>query len=217
MSRQPVGVSAHRGGGESAPEGTLAAYEAAAGLGVDLLEMDVRRRADGSFICSHDAPPHEDAPTLGDVLAAAAAAGVGAHVDVKESGYEAELVAFVESYGLSCAFYTTGDAAAVRRLCAAGGLGLLTVGSGLAGIGPLEVVRRLAHDLWPYRRLAGTAGAAVQFRFVNPVLRRWMARRAMALLVYTVDGDASLWWLLRRRGVTAVVTDRPGRALRLRP
>lgn len=210
-------MSAHRGGSESAAEGSLAAYKAAVGLGVDLLEVDVRRRSDGRFVCSHDAPPSSDAPFLGEVLSLAARAGVGAHVDVKESGYEADLVAFVSSYGLPQAYYTTGDSAAVERLCGAGGLGLLTVGSGLAGIGPIEVARRLAHDLVPYRRLAGTGGAAVQFRFVNPVLRRWVERRGMALLVYTVDGDASLWWLLRRRGVTAVVTDRPGRALRLRP
>lgn len=199
-----------------APEGSLAAYRAAVGLGVDLLEIDVRRRPDGAFVCSHDAP-RPDAPLLADVLATAAAAGVGAHVDVKESGYEAELVAFVAGFTLPTAYYTTGDGAAVDRICAAGGLGLLTVGAGLAGRSPADVVRRVAGDLWPYPRLRGRAGAAVQFRFVNPFLRVWMSRRGMPLLVYTVDGDVSLWWLLRRRGVTAVVTDRPGRALELRP
>lgn len=211
-----VGISAHRGGGEVAPAGSLAAYQAAIDLGVELVEVDVRRLPDGSLVCSHDqAGP--GSPLLADVLTAAAGGSVGAHVDVKESGYEAELVAFVAAFDLPGVYYTTGDGAAVDRLAAAGGLALLTVGATLAGVPPTEVLRRIARDLWPYGRLRGRAGAAVQFRFVNPLLRAWLARRGMALLVYTVDGDASLWWLLRRRGVTAVVTDRPRRAAQLRP
>ncbi len=207
-------VSAHRGGSEVAAEGTLEAYLAAIELGADLVEVDIRR-VDGVFLCAHDAGG--SGPLAADVLGAAAAAGVGGHIDVKESGYEAELVAFVEGFGLPVAYYTTGDEAAVDALAAAGGIALLTIGRGLAGVGPVEVVRRLRGDFWPYARLSGRAGAAVQFRFVNPLLRSWMRRRGMALLVYTVDGSGSLWWLLRRRGVTAVVTDRPRRALQLRP
>ena len=207
-------VSAHRGGGEVAGEGTLEAYRAAIAMGADLLEVDIRR-VGGVFVCAHDAGG--SGPLAGDVLSAAAAAGVGGHIDVKESGYEAELVAFIEGFGLPVAYYTTGDAAAVDALAAAGGVALLTVGRGLGGVGPVEVVRRLCGDFWPYPRLRGRAGPAVQFRFVNPLLRSWMRRRGMALLVYTVDGTGSLWWLLRRRGVTAVVTDRPRRALELRP
>jgi glycerophosphoryl diester phosphodiesterase len=204
-----VAISAHRGGGEVAAEGPLEAD-----LGADLLEVDIRK-VGGTFVCAHD--PGGPGPLVADVLAAAAAAGVGGHIDVKESGYEAELVAFVSGFGLPVAYYTTGDAAAVDAIAAAGGLALLTIGRGLAGVGSVEVVRRLWGDFWPYRRLAGRDGAAVQFRFVNPLLRGWMRRRRMALLVYTVDGSGSLWWLLRRSGVTAVVTDRPRRALQLRP
>jgi glycerophosphoryl diester phosphodiesterase len=88
--RAVVGVSAHRGGDEVAAEGTLAAYRAAIALGVDLLELDVRRRPDGIYVCSHDPLPGDpadpgDAPLLGEVLRAAAAAGVGAQIDVKEA------------------------------------------------------------------------------------------------------------------------------------
>ncbi len=215
--RQRVGVSAHRGGEEVAPGGSLDAYRAAVAMGVDLVEVDVRRLADGTLVCSHDPVGLEAGPVgLGDVLALCAAARVGAHVDVKESGYEAELVTFVAGFELVRAYYTTGDAAAVAALGAAGGMALLTVGSGLAGVPFTTVVARLARDLWPYPRLTGLAGAAVQFRFVNPLLRWWLRRRRMVLLVYTVDGDWSLRWLLRRAGVTAVVTDRPRRALTLR-
>lgn len=46
---------AHRGGGILAPESTLAAFEAAAEAGADVLEMDVRLSADGRLVVIHDA------------------------------------------------------------------------------------------------------------------------------------------------------------------
>jgi glycerophosphoryl diester phosphodiesterase len=232
-----VGISAHRGGREVAPEGTLEAYRAAILAGVDLIEVDVRRRPDGTFVCAHD--PLAPAPittfqaldgsdrdgnvviggvvTLAEVLELAAEHGVGGHIDVKESGYEAELVAFV-SERLAAAYYTTGDAASVERLCAASGLGLLTVGSGLAGKPWWRVLRLLVGDFFPYRRIVacGARGVAVQFRFCTPWLRSWLRRREHACLVYTVNGTWSLRRLLRRKGVTAVVTDRPMTALAMR-
>lgn len=232
-----AGVSAHRGGHEVAPEGTLAAYRAAILAGVDLVEVDVRRGPDGSFVCAHDPL---DSPSLSRfrtpsghfaaqnldtalpvpleaVLDLAAEHGVGGHIDVKEAGYEAELVAFVAAR-LPVAYYTTGDQASVAALCRAGGVGLLTVGSGLAGKAWWRVLGLIIGDYFPYRRVVdcGAQGVAVQFRFCTPWLRGWLRRRGGACLVYTVDGTWSLRRLLRRRGVTAVVTDRPLAAVAIR-
>ena len=50
----PVRNLAHRGGGMLAPEATLAAFEAAARAGADVLEMDVRLSADGALVVIHD-------------------------------------------------------------------------------------------------------------------------------------------------------------------
>ena len=50
----PVPNVAHRGGGMLAPEATLAAFEAAARAGADVLEMDVRLSADGALVVIHD-------------------------------------------------------------------------------------------------------------------------------------------------------------------
>ena len=52
--RTPVRNLAHRGGGMLAPEATLAAFEAAAGAGADVLEMDVRLTRDGALVVIHD-------------------------------------------------------------------------------------------------------------------------------------------------------------------
>jgi glycerophosphoryl diester phosphodiesterase len=46
---------AHRGGGALRPEETLAAFENAAVLGADILELDVHSTSDGTIVCLHDA------------------------------------------------------------------------------------------------------------------------------------------------------------------
>lgn len=57
----PTGTSprtldvAHRGASVAAPENTLAAVRAAAALGADMVEIDVRRSRDGALVLVHDA------------------------------------------------------------------------------------------------------------------------------------------------------------------
>ena len=52
--RRPL-VIAHRGGAGLWPENTLYAFERAAELGADVIELDVRRAADGALVVMHDA------------------------------------------------------------------------------------------------------------------------------------------------------------------
>ena len=49
-----VMVAAHRGDWRNAPENSLAAVERAIALGVDIVEIDVRRTRDGEFVLIHD-------------------------------------------------------------------------------------------------------------------------------------------------------------------
>ena len=48
-------VIAHRGGAALRPENTLVAFDHAARLGADILEMDIRLTADGELVVIHDA------------------------------------------------------------------------------------------------------------------------------------------------------------------
>jgi len=52
---EPAFIAAHRGDRASAPENTVAAFEAAVSGGSDFLEADVRRTADGRAVVIHDA------------------------------------------------------------------------------------------------------------------------------------------------------------------
>lgn len=45
---------AHRGGGRLAPEETLPAFDNAAALGADVLELDIHSTSDGELVCLHD-------------------------------------------------------------------------------------------------------------------------------------------------------------------
>jgi len=54
---RPYVTSAHRGGVDLAPQQTRQAYLGAIAYGVDLIEVDVRRTADGVLVAVHDADP----------------------------------------------------------------------------------------------------------------------------------------------------------------
>jgi glycerophosphoryl diester phosphodiesterase len=74
---------AHRGGSHLAPENTLPAFERAAALGADALEVDVRLTSDGALVVFHDddtarltgEPGTVEARTLAEVRALDAAFG----------------------------------------------------------------------------------------------------------------------------------------------
>ena len=51
--RKPL-VIAHRGGALLAAENSAAAFQAAAAVGADAVETDVRQTADGHLVCFHD-------------------------------------------------------------------------------------------------------------------------------------------------------------------
>lgn len=195
----------------------MEAYRTALDVGAELVEVDIRRRSDGTFVCAHDEIADES-PLLADVLALVEEHGAGAHVDLKESGYEADLAEFVSRYRLTPVYFTIGDPKSVRALRSSGVEALLTLGPAFRGRPLWDALRDLLNAAVPFWRLAScdARGVAAQFRFAGPVLRWWCRRRRLAMLVWTVNDDRRLRRFLRARGVTAVVTDRPRRALDLR-
>jgi len=195
----------------------MEAYRTALAMGVELIEVDIRRHSDGTFFCAHDVIGDES-PLLADVLELASRHGAGAHIDLKETGYEADLVAFVGGFDLDPVYFTVDEVSSVRAIRQAGGEGLLTLGPGFRGRPLWSALRDVFGSAVPFWRIAAcdARGVAAQFRYAGPVLRWWCQRQGLVLLVWTVNDDRRLKHFLLAPGVTAVITDRPHRALSLR-
>jgi glycerophosphoryl diester phosphodiesterase len=92
----------HRGAAALAPENTLASFRAAVAAGVDLVEFDVIRHG-GELVVAHareDVGP--DTPRLDEALRffVDEAPGIGAHLDLKVTKCEEEVVAALRRHGL---------------------------------------------------------------------------------------------------------------------
>src|SRR5512144_2235693 len=97
-------VIAHRGASRAAPENTVAAFRRAAELAAEMVELDVRRSADGRLVVHHDAHLADGravAATRADELPAAvpdlaaaldACVGMAVNIEIKndpdEPGFE---------------------------------------------------------------------------------------------------------------------------------
>jgi glycerophosphoryl diester phosphodiesterase len=215
-------VVAHRGAWGSAPQNSLAAFDAAVALGCDAIELDVRRTADRRFVVVHDAhvggrpvarlEHHElqarvqrgQAPSLEEVLELAAGR-IGLDVELKEDGHVEETMAIVAKHLAPDQYVVTSfrDAVlpAVKRCVPESRTGLL--------LSP----RRRLRDL--ERRVRDTQ---VDFLAPHASLARgglmdWAADRGLPSWVWTVNDPRVLRGLLGDERVAAVITDRPDRAL----
>jgi glycerophosphoryl diester phosphodiesterase len=216
----------HRGAAALAPENTLGGFRVAIAAGVDLVEFDVVPRSDGALLVAHglgDVGP--DTPSLDDALRffAEEALDIGAHLDLKMSGREQDVVAALRRHGLEeRSFVSAGylrTARAVQSLSAAvrTGLTLPRPFLGLSDDGRGAIVAR--SGLTALRRMAP--------RFVAPLLARTRATalvlhhsvvtpatvraahdRGVPVVAWTVDDVAELD-RVDGAGVDAVVTNDP--------
>jgi glycerophosphoryl diester phosphodiesterase len=90
----------HRGAAALAPENSLAAITAAAEHGVDLVELDVLRRADGTLVLAHGPALPAEAPPLDEALAVVERLGLGVQLDVKLEGVAVGVVESLRQHGL---------------------------------------------------------------------------------------------------------------------
>ena len=113
----------HRGAGTHEPQNTIRSFERAIAIGVDMVETDVRRSRDGFLVLAHDEAIQGDGremvvaehdleelrsldlghgervATLEEALALVRGR-CGMMADLKEEGFEAQLVASIQSSGL---------------------------------------------------------------------------------------------------------------------
>jgi glycerophosphoryl diester phosphodiesterase len=230
-------ISAHQGG--RVMEGVSGAdrYRQAIALGVDYVEFDVRRTRDGMTVIHHDDWTKSgrvfrdfaysdltdelgsEALTL-DELLDVAAGHVGLHLDLKEPGYEAEIVEVLLDRCPVEEFVITSGVEEIRTIkerfpqVRAG----LSIGDDLTSVAPWLRVRHRLTELFPRRRIERSRADFIAVHQDLAVLSalRYCDRHGVPAWVWTVDDERSIARFLADRRVTTLITNRPDIALRLR-
>lgn len=217
-------VIAHRGGPPAGvPENSLEAFAGALAAGADMVELDVRRSADGRLVVIHDRSAAGLTVSRASLAALRSASGyelvelgtvaefaagrIGLDVELKETGYERDVIAALEPsrrQGRPLLVTSFFDAALkqVRRLDPGIDTGLLLAR------GSARLPRRL--------RASGA-------RYVLPPvtgLRRGILAAAAAAGVpaipWTLNAPAELELAFGHEAVAGVITDLPELALEVR-
>ncbi|WP_030952628.1 glycerophosphodiester phosphodiesterase family protein [Streptomyces sp. NRRL S-481] len=238
MTTRPA-VSAHRGGSERAGAATWEAYKDAIESGAEYVEFDIRRTADGVLAVYHDprvgatGPPLSaithaelseragyDVPVVDDVMALIAGKLV-AHLDLKEVGYEREVidraVALLGVDGLVVTTLEDRSVAAVThgfpRVRTA-----LSLGRERRELALARLPGTRLSELFPARRIraCGAHGVAVHQRLARTNVLREATRHGLFTMVWTVNDDTLMRAFLAHPRVDVLVTDRPRRAVELR-
>jgi glycerophosphoryl diester phosphodiesterase len=230
-------IDAHRG--ECGIPGLPAAdrYERAIALGVDYVEIDVRRSADGVYVNYHDdrtpsgravreLPYAALRQELGsellkiDEVMELVDGRVGLHVDVKEAGGEAATVRQIQTgCARSPVFFTGGDDSirAIKENFPTAHAGL-TLGEDLEGAPPWRYLRVRWSELFPGVRLRRCHAdfAAVHQRLAGIRVLDYCARAHKPAWVWTVDDEVSIARFIRDPRVAVLITNRPDLALKIR-
>jgi glycerophosphoryl diester phosphodiesterase len=232
-------VSAHKGGSELHPAATYEAYADAAGAGAEYAELDVRRLADGTLVVFHDAHATGGGPALAglgyrelcaaegfevprvpEVLALLSADGLGAHLDLKEVGHEAEVVDLTERHVGDRYVVTTLEDESIRTVTSRypHARAALSLGRDVSALPPAAGLAVRRSELHPEDRLraCGANGIAVHHELARRRLLGLTAERGLEAWIWTVDDDAGMREFLSDPRVTVLVTNRPRRAVALR-
>ncbi|MDN0198429.1 glycerophosphodiester phosphodiesterase family protein [Streptomyces sp. S.PNR 29] len=238
MTPRPA-VSAHRGGSERAGPATWQAYEDALLSGAEYVEFDIRRTADGVFVVYHDPRAAHTGPLLStithaelseragypvpvvdEVMALIAGKLVG-HLDLKETGYERELIdRAVALLGEDGFVATTLEDRSVAAIAQAfpGVRTALSLGRDRRELALARLPGTRLSELFPMRRVraCGAHGVAVHQRLARTNVLREAARHGLFTMVWTVNDDTLMRAFLGHPRVDVLITDRPRRAVALR-
>jgi glycerophosphoryl diester phosphodiesterase len=234
-------VIAHRGASSDAPGNTPAAFEAAIALGVDAVELDVRRTSDGVLVVHHNASrrgvpvamltysalirlSRYEPPVLDTVLDLCAGR-VAVDVEIKEPGYEAEVIEKASRrFSRQQLLYTSFEESVVsriRELDPGAHCGLLLGPGRLRSRAqryealPFDLAERCgANALVVHQWLAPLRGRTRRVPGTGLLAEARM--RGFPMLVWTVNGPQRLRAYLADGRVAGIITDLPGLALETR-
>ena len=229
-------IIAHRGAPRYAKENTIESFEKAMVLGADMIEFDVRRTKDNVLIAYHDEmiqghstkdltyeaisqmARHQgfDIPTVEEVLKWSRGK-IRLDVELKEEGYEKEIVELLSGYFDEDQFVITSfnDASlkVIKQRYPRIKTGLILG----RGIPSYHILTRL-QEFFPMKRCKK---AKADFLVAHLKLLRVgfleRARRShLPVFVWTVNDEETISRLLHDRRVYAIITDKPDLAVSLR-
>jgi glycerophosphoryl diester phosphodiesterase len=213
----------HRGAAALAPENSLAAIEAAASAGVDVVELDLSWTADGAVILAHGPAIPPDAPTLDEALELVARLGLAVQLDVKVAGTEPQVAAALRAHGLEERAFVSSFSLPILRDFAAlmpelprsltypedrlgvSGRRLLRPGV-RAGLAVLRA--RLPRRLPGWLERAGAQAATLNWAVVTPAAVAACHASGAAVYVWTVN-EPALATTLVASGIDGIIMDDP--------
>lgn len=225
-------VIGHRGGVTVYPENTLDAFQHAIDTGVTMIEFDLRQTADGEIICYHDhhIPAGEISnltyaeiqsyasnegfyvPTYQEMLELTAGK-ILLDVEIKEAGYEQEVVEMTERYFNTDQFVVTSFKDEVVKIVKEID-SQITVGL-LLGVGGAGLGTRLSEIFFMKRlKACGADFIAPNYKFAKVLLNR-AGRHNIPVAFWTVNDSELIEQFLDDPRVMAVITDDPQTAMSL--
>jgi glycerophosphoryl diester phosphodiesterase len=236
-----VAVSAHQGGSETAPGGTIEAYRSSLDTGAEYVEFDIRHTADGEPVVFHDdhvSGPHGNravdrltraelsdlagfpVPLVSDVMELIAGRALG-HLDLKGVGRESDVISLaIGVLGVDNFVATTLEDVSVARIKQRfpAVRTALSLGRDLDGHPwPRRVLTRRS-ELFPLRRIraCGADWVAVHQRLADATVLAICARHGIGAMVWTVNEAPAIDRFVTDPRVSVLVTDRPELAVRRR-
>ena len=237
LTRRPA-ISAHRGGAGLHRVATYESYRSAIASGVEYVELDVRKLRDGTLVCYHspivdsigaplsalryeelcDLAGYEVPTVLSIMMRLGNAAG---HLDLKETGYESEVVSLASDVlGQDGFLVTMQEDIAVRNIVRnyPGVQTALTLGLSGSMIPLTRLSSVRFSELFPMRRIreCGAKLVAVHEILARCGVLRQCAANGIGAIVWTVDSSSHIHRFLQDSRVDVLVTNRPAYAMNLR-
>jgi glycerophosphoryl diester phosphodiesterase len=227
-------IIAHRGAPFLARENTLGSFRQAISLGADMIEFDVRRTKDKVLIVFHDKSiqgksikrlSYEkitkiardrgfDIPTVKEVLKCTKGK-IKLDVEIKEEGYEEEVVALLSKYFRKDQFLITSfNDSSLKRI--KDNDPNIKVGLILGKFKPPLWVR--ISEVFPMKRCRESRAdfLVAHWKLLRVGFLERARRSHKPVIVWTVNDEEMIRKLLRDRRVWAIITDKADLAVSLR-
>lgn len=231
-----IAISAHRGGSEHAAAATCEAYEDAVGTGAEYAEFDIRKTRDGVLVVYHDRHAGESGPLVNevpyqqlcDILGYAVpraddvmqllAGKVMGHLDLKEIGYEPEVINLaLDIFGPGNFVATSLEDVSIASIKERfpGVTAALSLGRDLAGVPRARWASVRYGERFPLARIRACRAdwVAVNHRLARLGVLKSCSRNGIGAMVWTVDADDLIDHFLADRRVDVLITNRPHHAV----